>query len=119
MDLSGNLTNEEYAILIEKLSPDSPIQIQARPVRHYPHGFLASHVLGYVGSGYEADSANLSGSDLATFELQGRTGKAGIEKTLDHTLRGEDGVDIWIVNPMGSALKEFNENLLRKEKWFK
>ena len=49
-----DLTNQEYAKLIEKLPPDSPIQIQAKAVRHYPQHFLASHVLGYVGSGYEA-----------------------------------------------------------------
>ena len=30
----------------------------------------------------------MTGSDLATFELQGRTGKAGIEKTYDNHLRG-------------------------------
>jgi cell division protein FtsI/penicillin-binding protein 2 len=105
LELCGDLTDNEYSILIEKLSPNSPIQIQAQPVRHYPERSLASHVLGYVGSGYEADPENLSGSDLATFQLQGRTGKAGIEKTLDPILKGKDGVDIWIVNPMGSRFE--------------
>jgi cell division protein FtsI/penicillin-binding protein 2 len=104
-EICGDLTNEEYALLIEKLPPDSPIQVQAKAVRHYPHNYLASHVLGYVGSGYEASPESLSGSDLATFELQGRTGKAGIEKTFDDQLRGKDGVDIWVVNPMGSRFE--------------
>ena len=105
LEISGDLTNEEYALLVEKLPPDSPVQVQAKAVRHYPQNDLASHVLGYVGSGYEANPENLSGSDLATFELQGRTGKAGIEKTFDDQLRGKDGGDIWVVNPMGSRFE--------------
>ncbi len=105
LELCVNLTSQEYAILIEKLPANSPIQIQAKAVRHYPHKFLASHVLGYVGSGYEADPDTLSASDLATFEIQGRTGKSGVEKVFDHKLRGKDGGDIWIVNPMGSRFE--------------
>ena len=55
-----NLLPHEYAVLVEGLSADSPIQIQAEAIRHYPHGSLASHVLGYVGSGYESDPRGLS-----------------------------------------------------------
>ena len=51
LELSTNLLPHEYAVLVEGLSADSPIQIQAEAIRHYPHGSLASHVLGYVGSG--------------------------------------------------------------------
>jgi len=116
LEICGDLTNEEYAILIEKLPPGSPIQVQAKAVRHYPEGYLASHVLGYVGSGYEANPENLTGSDLATFELQGRTGKAGIERTFDDHLRGKDGVDIWIVNPMGSRFERVEREPSEKGK---
>ena len=72
IEICRNLTNEEYAILVEKTSPESPIQIQAKAVRHYPQGYLGSHVLGYVGSGYEANPDTKAGADLATFELQGK-----------------------------------------------
>jgi cell division protein FtsI/penicillin-binding protein 2 len=116
LEICGDLTNEEYAILIERLPPDSPIQVQAKAVRHYPKGYLASHVLGYVGSGYEANPAYQTGSDLATFELQGRTGKAGIERTFDDQLRGKDGVDIWIVNPMGSRFERVERKPSEKGK---
>jgi len=105
LEICGDLTNQEYALLVERLPPDSPVQVQAKAVRHYPHRYLASHVLGYVGSGYESNPESLKGADLATFELQGRTGKAGIEKTFDDQLRGKDGMDIWIVNPLGSRFE--------------
>ncbi len=101
MRLAGSLEPEEYAALIEKLPVDSPIKILSEAVRHYPAGSTASHVLGYVGSGYEADSNAIPGIDLATFALEGRTGKSGIEKQFDSILRGKDGGDIWRVDPIG------------------
>ena len=44
-----------------------------------PMGSLASHILGYVGSGYQADDEGLEGQDLGTFEIKGKKGKEGIE----------------------------------------
>ena len=76
MELIPNLNPTEYALLIEGLSPQSPIQVQSSSVRHYPQKSLASHVLGYVGSGYEANAEGLSGQDLSTFEIKGKKGKA-------------------------------------------
>ena len=101
MELITELSPPEYASLIEGLSPTSPVQIQTESVRHYPENSLASHVLGYVGSGYEANPEGLSGGDLSTFEIKGKKGKDGIEKYFDDHLRGKDGGDIWRINPMG------------------
>ena len=68
-----------------------------------------------MGSGYEANPDTKAGSDLATFELQGRTGKAGVEKTFDHLLRGKDGVDIWMVNPMGSRFERLERQASKRK----
>lgn len=114
MELANGLVPREYAILVETLPTDSPIQVQARPVRHYPQKSLAAHILGYVGSGYEPDPKNLSGADLATFEIKGRKGKAGIEKAFDEILRGTDGGDIWRVNPMGYRFERIEKKPSKK-----
>jgi len=114
LEISNDLTHREYAILIENLAPDSPVQVHATPIRHYPEGSLASHVLGYVGSGYQSDSEFLEGADLATFQLQGRTGKAGLERTFNDLLKGQDGYDIWIVNPMGSRFERIQSQPSKK-----
>ena len=113
LEISTDLLPAEYAALVEKLPTQSPIKVQAQSVRHYPQKSLASHILGYVGSGYEANPTGLSGGDLATFEVQGRTGKAGVEKQFDPILRGQDGGDIWRVNPMGYRFERI-ENLIQK-----
>ncbi|MDC0156895.1 penicillin-binding transpeptidase domain-containing protein [Verrucomicrobia bacterium] len=101
LEISGNLSPEEYAKLIDGLDPDSPLQVSSQAVRHYPMGDLASHVLGHVGSGYKADADGLAGKDLGTFEIKGKKGKEGIEVYFDSLLRGKDGVDIWRINPGG------------------
>ena len=101
IEISGNLSPEEYAKLIDGLDPDSPLQVSSQAVRHYPMGDLASHVLGHVGSGYKADADGLAGKDLGTFEIKGKKGKEGIEVYFDSLLRGKDGVDIWRINPGG------------------
>jgi cell division protein FtsI/penicillin-binding protein 2 len=114
MELIPNLSPSEYASLIENLSPSSPVQIQVDSVRHYPHQSLASHVLGYVGSGYEAKAEGLSGEDLATFEIKGKKGKSGIEKSFDDHLRGKDGGDIWRINPMGLRFDQIEKKASEK-----
>lgn len=119
LEISGNLLPAEYASLIEGLHPGSPVQIQAEAVRHYPFRSFASHVLGYVGSGYESNPQGLSGEDLATFEIKGRSGKAGIEKKFDLHLRGKDGGDIWRVNPMGSRYEQVEKQSSEKGKKIK
>ena len=101
LEISGNLSPEEYAKLIDGLDPNSPLQVSSQAVRHYPMGDLASHVLGHVGSGYKADADGLAGKDLGTFEIKGKKGKEGIEVYFDSLLRGKDGVDIWRINPGG------------------
>ena len=114
LELADALSPVEYAALIENLPTDYPVQVQAKSVRHYPQKTLAAHVLGYVGSGYEPRANNLSGSDLSTFEVKGRTGKAGIEKEFDEILRGIDGGDIWRVNPLGYRFERMEKKASQK-----
>ena len=116
MELAADLKPEEYAVLIEGIPVDSPVKIVTEAVRYYPYNSAASHVLGYVGSGYKSDINAIPEADLATFELKGRRGKAGIEKHFDNNLRGQDGGDIWRVDPMGSKFQQVKEKQPQKGK---
>ena len=101
MEIASGLSVKEYALLIEGLNPNSPVQVQSSSVRHYPEQATASHVLGYVGSGYEADTKDLLGNDLTTFEIKGKERKSGIEKYFDDYLKGIEGSEIWRISPNG------------------
>ena len=87
IELATDLKPKEYAALVEGIDANSPIEVHVEAIRYYPFKEMASHVLGYVGSGYEANPVGMSGSDLATFEIKGRKGKAGLEKVYDEHLR--------------------------------
>jgi penicillin-binding protein 2 len=71
-------------------------------LREYPYGTLAAHVVGYVGeiSKTELDSGQFNGVE------EGDTvGKAGVEETYDHWLRGQDGVEDFEVNAAGRVIR--------------
>lgn len=66
------------------------VDIISEPVRSYPNGTLAAHVLGNVGSIYKEEYETLQDQGYSMNDL---IGKDGIEKYLEQYLRGEDGRD--------------------------
>jgi penicillin-binding protein 2 len=75
-----------------------------QPKRRYRHGLIAAHALGYVGE--------VSLDELGKDEFNGArpgdiVGKAGIERSYNRHLTGEDGVRQVVVNSQGKILQEF------------
>jgi penicillin-binding protein 2 len=99
--LIADMEPEEYALLLEQIPVQSPIQIYTSNTRYYPYGSLAAHTIGWVGNTQEMDTKNLPGDDLMTFQARGYEGKSGIEKGFDKELQGESGLQIWVVDPSG------------------
>jgi penicillin-binding protein 2 len=99
--LFQDLTEKEYAILAEKLPPNYPLQPHVDYARYYPHGDCACHVLGYVVSTQNIDGNGILDDTLMTFKPFGKEGKAGIELAQDALLKGENGGEIWSVDPAG------------------
>jgi len=64
------------------------VYIQLEPERYYPHGELASHILGYIGEISEEDLTRLRENGYSGDAV---IGKKGIERVYDQILRGEDG----------------------------
>ncbi len=100
--LKTGLTLREAA-LIEGHRLDLPgLRIQAESQRHYLHGPLAGHLLGYVG---EVSPEQM---DEPAFEglFQGSiVGKAGVEKTYDRLIRGIAGEKTIEVDARGNERK--------------
>ncbi len=97
----SNLNREEFAILVESLPIESPVQIYAASTRHYPYESAAAHTLGRVTSSVLSAEDDLKGSDLRTFATKGSFGTSGVEKYYDNILRGKTGMEIWVVDPAG------------------
>lgn len=99
--LVRDLSESDYARLIDRLPSDSPVLVQTRVARFYPYGSAAAHVLGYVGADDERDVDDLPGDDLTTFHHGGLRGRSGLELQFDDLLSGRPGGEIWRVDPLG------------------
>jgi len=90
--------------MIEENRLDLPgVIILAEPVRHYLHGSLAAHALGYVG---EIDEAELAARREHGYRQGDLIGKAGVERAYESILRGVDGRLRMEVDALGRPLRE-------------
>ncbi len=77
------------AIALEELKNDLPgLIIQPRPMRAYPYGGLASHILGYVS---EIDRWRLTKLADYGYKTKDLVGFGGVEEKYDYYLRQEEG----------------------------
>jgi len=77
------------AIALEEMKVDYPgMIIQGRPIRYYPHGELASHVIGYLN---EIDYWRLDKLADYGYKTKDIVGYTGIEEKYDYYLREQKG----------------------------
>jgi len=82
------------------------VEVQIQPMRRYPHGRLASHLLGYAGEVTDQELDSLSASGYRLGDLIGRT---GVERRYEEILRGRDGAEYVVVNAMGKRVSTLTE----------
>tara|TARA_B110000196_G_scaffold320134_1_gene340698 strand:- start:2581 stop:4902 length:2322 start_codon:yes stop_codon:yes gene_type:complete len=103
-----DLTFEEYAIAAEH-SLDLPgVAVTARPMRKYVYGALASHILGFVR---QPDIKKVPAEERKKWEyyVPDDFGGDGIEKTMNHFLRGKPGQRIILKDEKGRVVDSKNE----------
>jgi penicillin-binding protein 2 len=74
--------------LSEHQSDFPGVEVQVIPVREYPNGNLAAHVLGYVGG---ISEEQLKEKDFASYTLADVVGKSGVEREFETVLQGDRG----------------------------
>ncbi len=100
--LRFRLTEEERAQLAVNRHQLPGVVVDAQLLRHYPHGTLFSHALGYVGRINEQETWDLDETDYrGTFHI----GKVGIEKFYEDTLHGTVGYQNVETNAHGRVLR--------------
>jgi cell division protein FtsI/penicillin-binding protein 2 len=84
--VATDLTEYEATFLAEHRETFPGVNIVPQPVRVYPEGDLAAHVIGYIGRPNE--------TDLERENVKGTTfvGKAGVERFYDDQLLGSEGL---------------------------
>lgn len=94
----------ELVVKIEEDRQDLPgAEVDVEPLRNYPQGALAGHVLGYIHS---INQDELSSTEGAQYSINSLIGKAGIEKQYEKQLRGVDGARQVEVNASGHPVRE-------------
>jgi len=77
------------------------IEVQIEPMRRYPNGSLAGHLLGYAGEINDLELDSLAARGYQSGDLLGRS---GVEKSYEEILRGRDGAEFVVVNAMGKRV---------------
>jgi penicillin-binding protein 2 len=91
------------AFVLEDIEKFPGVSIEPVPVREYPLGDTAAHVVGYIGA---PGAEDLSRTDIS---VNDRVGKFGIERTYDWILRGTPGTITYQVNAQGEILGVIDE----------
>jgi len=86
--LKTDVPFEDVVFLAEHNRDFPGVYWKSKPVRVYPHGDTASHVIGYVGMISEKE---LQENIDRGYNLESVIGKSGIERIYDIELRGRDG----------------------------
>lgn len=95
------LSEEEAARFAINRHRFNGVELRARLQRHYPHGGLAVHALGYVGRINEVETESL---DKAAYRGTQHIGKLGIEQSYEDILLGVVGAEKIETNAHGRAL---------------
>ena len=82
------------------------VSVEQVSVRAYPYQRLAAHTLGFVGLIQVADLEELG--DRSDYGQNDVIGRAGLEEVYEPYLRGEKGVQKFIVNADGEILRTLN-----------
>ncbi len=99
------LTEQEVAIFSANRHKFPGVDVVGRLIRHYPHGALFAHTVGYVGRINERDQKNI---DEKAYKGTLQIGKTGVEKEYETLLHGQVGYQQVETNVSGRVVRELS-----------
>jgi len=105
--VASAISRDQMEFLEENRLSLSGVNIEMKPVRAYPNGLLASHLLGYLG---EVSEEELRSERYKDYHAGDYTGKSGIEKSWEDLLHGIDGGRQIEVDARGRFLRTVAES---------
>ena len=108
INIAYGIKDTTVAKIEENLGNLPGIQVSIEPVRYYPEGTTAAHILGYLGKISQpneikkyVEERNYSPNDII--------GKTGIEESYEEVLRGQNGVKTVEVDNIGNTTNVLSE----------
>jgi penicillin-binding protein 2 len=113
IELANPLTPEQVLRFREQSGQLRGAEVDVDVMRSYPHGPLASHVLGYTSGITEEEYQQL---EPKGYRIRDRVGRSGIEKAYEAHLRGEWGGQQVEVNAGGQVQRVLGDKPARSGK---
>jgi penicillin-binding protein 2 len=84
-----------------RLELGGAVEVHDEPYRHYPHGQLAAHLVGFMNQPSSQEMAELEkqGYDASEF-----IGRYGVERAWEKYLHGKKGIERYIINARGDRI---------------
>ncbi|MBI2318230.1 MAG: penicillin-binding protein 2 [Betaproteobacteria bacterium] len=106
LPIRTRLSDEEVARFAANRYRFPGVDIKARLFRQYPHGELASHVLGYIGRISDRDLEAIEAEGLAAnYKGTDHLGKTGLEQSYERELHGTTGYEQVEVDAAGRGVR--------------
>jgi penicillin-binding protein 2 len=106
LPIRTRLSDEEVARFAANRYRFPGVDIKARLFRQYPHGDLASHVIGYIGRINARDQERLAELGVeANYRGTDFIGKAGVEASYQHELHGTTGFEQVEIDAGGRGIR--------------
>jgi penicillin-binding protein 2 len=106
LPIRTRLTDEEVGRLAANRWRFTGVDIRARLFRQYPHGEVASHLLGYIGRVTTRDQERLEElGEGANYRGTDYIGKSGIESSYQQDLHGITGVERVEIDAAGRGIR--------------
>lgn len=108
INVAYGIKDSTVAKIEEELSQAPGIKVSIEPVRFYPEGSTAAHVLGYIGKISQPNEIEkyIRNEDYSPGTLIGKT---GIEESFELHLRGQSGVKKVEVDVIGNTTNVLEE----------
>ena len=111
LPIKTRLSDEEVARFAANRYRFPGVDIKARLFRQYPHGELASHVLGYMGRINDRDLERIEAESLeANYRGSDHIGKTGLEQRYERQLHGATGYEQVEVDAGGRGVRTLSRN---------
>ncbi|MBQ9930892.1 MAG: penicillin-binding protein, partial [Firmicutes bacterium] len=111
VDVAQDVSDQSIIDIEEAGDLLANVDIISKPVRYYPYGTTASHILGYLGRISESEKEAYLAEGYSVNDL---VGKEGIEKAYEDVLRGTDGTRQVMVNAYGELVQVLSETAPEK-----
>jgi penicillin-binding protein 2 len=108
LPIRSRLTDDEVARFTAQRYRFPGVDVRARLIRHYPHGEIGSHVIGYIGRINQREKEDIEEwpeEEQANYRGTDYIGKLGAEQSYERELHGLTGFDRVETSAGGRAVR--------------